>query len=149
MDTVILAGTRLVLHGREPLIGSRSCSETCGLTGVKRCPTCPLLTPHFYVTSHLQRNTNNMLHFYIMHRRQEFAPSTFAFRDVFRRAVDDFVLEASYLYVLTAICKLEQGERAASSFCPALSLVQSYCCPAVRSHSGWVFSDKFAAMWAK
>lgn len=109
--TVILASTRLILHGREcavtaPLSGSRSCSEVCGLTGVKGRPYIPLSHSTFFCNKPSAGNTNNMLHFYIMHRRQEFTHSAFAFSDAFRRTVDDFVLEASYLYVLTTICKL-------------------------------------------
>lgn len=88
--------------------------------------THPFCAPHFSVTSYLQGNTYYMLNFYIMHTRQEFTHSTFAISDAFRKAVDDLVIEASYLFVLTTICKLEQGERAASSFCPALSLLQSF-----------------------
>lgn len=38
-----------------------------------------------------------MLRLYVMHKRQEFTCSTFAFKDAFRRAVDDFGLEARCL----------------------------------------------------
>ena len=92
-----------------------------------------------------------MLHLYIMHKRQEFTHSTFAFRDAFRKAVDDFGLEARYLYML-AIASAGQGrsgEGAASRFCPALSLVQSYRHPAVHSNTGWMFSNVVAVMGKK
>lgn len=111
-DTVILGNTRLVLHGRECAVmllwlDQEAAVKCVALQVWKGGLTHPFLTPHFSIPSHLQGNTSNMLHFYITHRRQEFTHSAFAFSDVFRRRGDDFVLEASYLYVLTTICKLK------------------------------------------
>lgn len=148
-ESVILGALGLsFMAGNVLWLGQEAAVKSVALQVWKGGLTYAFLAPHFSVTSHVQGNNNNMLQLYIMHGKQEFTHSIL---------LSVMLSEEQWMILCKkpAVCMCWQlfvswsRRGAASSFCPALSLVQSYCCPAVHSNSGWVFSDKFAFMWKK